>query len=238
MRSRRLSAVAVLPLLAIGACSAGSPDVESFEQKSSYVIGQGMGRQMANDQIEVDLAAFNRGLEDGLAGNESLISEEEAMQVMRELQAKVQLTQAQQREGMMAQLDSLAVKNREEGEAYLADNAALEGVVTTPSGLQYRVLSAGDGPKPKATDNVRVNYKGTLLDGTEFDSSERSGGPVTFKVNELIAGWTEALQLMNVGSRYWLVVPSNLGYGERGSGQLIGPNATLVFELELVEIVQ
>jgi FKBP-type peptidyl-prolyl cis-trans isomerase len=239
MRFFRLAAATVLPVLALGACSSGgNPDLESFEGKTSYVIGQGMGRQMAADEIEVDLPAFIKGLEDGLAGNEPLISEQVASEVMRELQAKVQLAQAQRREEMMAQRDSLVESNRMEGETFLAENGARDGVTTTESGLQYEVLEAGEGPKPQATDNVRVNYTGTLIDGTEFDSSERSGGPVTFQVNQLIAGWTEALQLMSVGSRYKLFVPSDLAYGERGSGQLIGPNATLVFELELVEIIQ
>lgn len=238
MMRTALAAATVLPLLALAACSGGNTNLESFEQKSSYVIGQGIGRQMVQDRVDVDLPSMIQGLTDAVEGRDPLLSDAEAAQVMRELQGKLQLAQAQRREEMLAQRESLLVKNKEEGEAFLVQNRTREGVVTTASGLQYEVLVEGDGPKPQAADKVRVNYKGLLLDGTEFDSSERAGGPVVFQVDQLIAGWTEALQLMRVGSRYKLFVPSDLAYGERGSGQTIGPNATLVFEIELVDIVQ
>jgi FKBP-type peptidyl-prolyl cis-trans isomerase len=233
----RFAAASLLPVLALGACSSGGKtDLESFEEKSSYVIGQGIGRQMVQDQIDVDLASLIQGVTDALDDSEPLITEEEAMQVMRELQAKVQLAQAQRREEMMAERDSMLARNTEEGEAFLAENGAREGVVITESGLQYEVLTQGNGPKPQVTDNVSVNYTGTLIDGTEFDSSSRSGGPVTFRVDQVIAGWTEVLQLMSVGSKYKVVIPANLAYGEQGSQGGIEPNATLVFEVELVGI--
>ena len=133
-------------------------------------------------------------------------------------------------------MKELGEKNRKEGEAFLAENKKKKGVITTESGLQYMVLEKGDGPKPKATDTVSVNYRGTLIDGTEFDSSYKRGKPVTFPVKGVIAGWTEALLLMNVGSKYKLFVPPNLGYGGRGAGRLIGPEATLIFEVELLGI--
>ena len=136
------------------------------------------------------------------------------------------------------QFEEATERNIAEGQAYLAENGQREGVVITESGLQYEVLTQGDGPRPSATQQVSVNYRGTLIDGTEFDSSYERGEPATFPVNRVIGGWTEALQLMSVGSKYRLVIPSNLAYGERGSGPTIGPNATLIFEVELLAIVE
>jgi len=237
MRRFVLASVAALPLIVLTACSGGA-DLETFEQRSSYAIGQDIGRSMIQSQATIDLPSLVQGLSDALNDEESLLSDEEIGEVLRELSAKMQLAQAQMREEMMARRDSLVVKNREEGAAFLAENGSRDGVVTTESGLQYEVLVAGNGPKPTRTDRVSVHYAGSLIDGTQFDSSERTGGPVTFGVGEVISGWTEALQLMNVGSKYRLVIPPELGYGERGSGQLIGPDATLVFEVELLDIVQ
>jgi FKBP-type peptidyl-prolyl cis-trans isomerase FklB len=141
---------------------------------------------------------------------------------------------------MMAKQQELAKivgeKNQKEGEAFLAENKKKEGVITLPSGLQYKVIKAGSGNKPKATDTVSVHYQGTLVNGTEFDSSYRRGQPVSFPVNGVIPGWTEALQLMEAGAKWQIVIPSNLAYGDRGAGPQIGPNATLIFEIELISI--
>jgi FKBP-type peptidyl-prolyl cis-trans isomerase FklB len=141
---------------------------------------------------------------------------------------------------MMAKQQELAKmageKNQKEGEAFLAENKKKEGVITLPSGLQYKVIKAGSGNKPKATDTVTVHYQGTLVNGTEFDSSYRRGQPVSFPVNGVIPGWTEALQLMEAGAKWQIVIPSNLAYGDRGAGPQIGPNATLIFEIELISI--
>jgi FKBP-type peptidyl-prolyl cis-trans isomerase FklB len=130
----------------------------------------------------------------------------------------------------------LSEKNKKEGEEYLAENKKKEGIITTQSGLQYKVLKKGTGKIPKSTDTVTVNYRGTLIDGTEFDSSYRRGQPASFKVNGVIRGWTEALQLMKEGAKWQLYIPSNLAYGERGAGRNIGPNSTLIFEVELISI--
>ena len=173
-------------------------------------------------------AALTQGFRDSYGDDELALTDQEIRQVLREFDSQMQ---QKQQERVTAMLET----NLREGEAYLAENGEKEGVVTTASGLQYEVLEAGTGPKPTSADRVTVNYSGMLLDGTEFDSSDE---PVTFALAGVIAGWTEALQLMSVGSRFRVVVPSSLGYGERGSPPNIGPNATLIFEIELVEIAQ
>lgn len=233
----RQAAMTAVPLVVLGACGRAA-GLETFEERSSYAIGQDIGRSMIQSQATIDVQSLVRGLSDALNERESLLTDEEIGEVLREFSAKMQLAQAQMREEAMAQRDSLMAKNREEGARYLAENGARDGVATTESGLQYEVLVEGNGARPTATDRVSVHYTGTLIDGTQFDSSERSGGPVTFGVSQVISGWAEALQLMNVGSKYRLVIPPELAYGEVGSGQLIGPNATLIFEVELLEILE
>ena len=176
------------------------------------------------------MAALIRGIEESLAEIDPAVPEEE-------------LNAARQRVGETIQEEQLAetavagARNSAEGEVYLTSNATNEGVVTTDSGLQYEVLRAGDGPQPSATDQVRIHYRGTLIDGTEFDSSYARDEPATFGVGGVIAGFAEGLQLMNVGSHYRLVIPSELGYGPQGAGGTIGPDATLIFEIELLEIL-
>jgi len=217
---------------ALSACgSSPQVDLESFERKSSYAVGIDIGRELHRTAIEFDLPSLTRGIYDVFDERELQLTDEEMAEVLRELSAKTQLAQAQRREEMLQQ-------NQEEGDAFLAANGKKEGVITTASGLQYEVLTEGTGPKPAATDRVSVNYRGSLVDGSEFDSSERHGGPATFVVNQVIDGWTEALQLMSVGSKYRLAMPSELAYGENGSSPVIGPNATLIFEVELLEILQ
>ena len=188
-----------------------------------------LGANLHKQSVPVDPNIMARGLKDALAGGKTLLTEEEA-------RAAITAVQNDMREKQQAKMQVAGDANKKEGEAFLADNKSKEGVVALPSGLQYKVLKEGNGPKPTATDSVVCNYRGTLINGTEFDSSTKHGGPATFPVNGVIKGWTEALQLMPVGSKWQLFVPSDLAYAERGAGADIGPNATLIFEVELVSI--
>jgi FKBP-type peptidyl-prolyl cis-trans isomerase len=193
-------------------------------------IGTNLGSTLKKQSVEVDWNLVSQGLKDSTtSGAKTRLTEEEAKAVLTEVQNEAR---KQQQEKMQ----EAATKNKTEGEAFLAANKAKEGVVTLPSGLQYKILTAGTGPKPTATDSVKCNYRGTLINGTEFDSSYKRGQPATFGVGQVIKGWTEALELMPVGSKWQLVIPSSLAYGERGAGADIGPNATLIFEVELLSI--
>jgi FKBP-type peptidyl-prolyl cis-trans isomerase FklB len=203
--------------------------LETPKAKTSYAYGLNMGEGMRKNSIDLDPAIIYRGIKDGLAGGKTLLTDEEA-------KAAITAFQADLRQKQQAKMQALAESNKKEGEEFLAANKAKEGVVTLPDGLQYKILQQGDGPKPAATDQVICNYKGTLLDNTEFDSSYKRGQPATFPVNGVIRGWSEALQLMPVGSKWQLFIPPDLGYGARGAGGTIGPNATLVFEVELLSI--
>jgi FKBP-type peptidyl-prolyl cis-trans isomerase FklB len=202
--------------------------LETEKQKASYAIGLNVGKGLHRDSIDVDPKILLKGLEDALTDSKVLLTDDEIKTVLIDLQNQVRQRQEQKRLAMVE-------TNKKEGDAFLAANKTKEGVVTLPSGLQYKVLVAGTGPKPSATDSVVCNYKGTLLDNTEFDSSYKRGQPATFPVSGVIKGWTEALQLMPVGSKWQLFIPPDLAYGERGQST-IGPNATLVFEVELVSI--
>ena len=198
------------------------------KDKQSYAIGLSVGKGLHRDAIDVEPKFMLQGIEDALANGKVLLTDDQIKTVMTDLQTQVR---QKQEEKMRAAAES----NKKDGAAFLAANATKEGVVTLPSGLQYKVLVAGTGPKPTATDSVVCNYRGTLLDNTEFDSSYKRGQPATFPVTGVIKGWTEALQLMPTGSKWQLFIPSDLAYGERGR-QPIGPNATLIFELELLSI--
>src|SRR6201995_1993446 len=205
------------------------PLVLTTEQdKQSYAIGLNVGKSLHRDDIAVDPKIVLQGLQDAMAGGAVLLTDDQIKTVMTDLQTQVRQKQEEKRLAM-------AETNKKDGAAFLAANATKPGVVTLPSGLQYKILTPGTGPKPTATDSVVCNYKGTLLDGTEFDSSYKRGQPATFPVSGVIKGWTEALQLMPVGSKWQLFIPADLAYGERAQGP-IGPNATLVFELELLSI--
>jgi len=204
------------------------------KEKFSYALGMDIGKQVAGNlkkqSMEVDWNLVSQGLKDATSGGKTRLTEDEAKAVLNEVQAEVHKEQQEKAQ-------KAAATNKTEGEAFLAANKAKEGVVTLPSGLQYKVLTAGTGPKPTAGDQVVCNYRGTLINGTEFDSSYKRGQPATFGVGQVIKGWTEALQLMPVGSKWQLFIPSSLAYGERGAGAEIGPNATLIFEVELLSIV-
>ncbi len=198
------------------------------KDKQSYAIGLNVGKSLHRDDIAIDPKFVLQGLQDAMAGGPVLLTDDEIKTVMTDLQTKVRAQQEAKRE-------ALAEGNKKEGAAFLAANATKPGVVTLPSGLQYKILTPGTGPKPTATDSVICNYRGTLLNNTEFDSSYKRGQPATFPVTGVIKGWTEALQLMPVGSKWQLFIPADLAYGERGR-EPIGPNATLVFDLELMSI--
>jgi FKBP-type peptidyl-prolyl cis-trans isomerase FklB len=203
--------------------------LKTQKDKFSYALGMNLGANLHKQSVPVDPNIMARGLKDALAGGKTLLTEEEA-------RAAITAVQNDMREKQQAKMQVAGDANKKQGEAFLADNKSKEGVVALPSGLQYKVLKEGNGPKPTATDSVVCNYRGTLINGTEFDSSTKHGGPATFPVNGVIKGWTEALQLMPVGSKWQLFVPSDLAYAERGAGEDIGPNATLIFEVELVSI--
>ncbi len=199
------------------------------KDKVSYALGMNLGNNLHTQSVEVDPDILLQGLKDSLAGGKTLMTDDEARATLTQLQGELRKKQE-------AKMQQAGEENKKEGEAFLAANKTKEGVVTLPSGLQYKILKAGTGPKPTATDSVVCNYQGTLIDGKEFDSSYKRGQPATFPVNGVIKGWTEALQLMPVGSKWHLVVPSDLAYGARGAGADIGPNATLIFEVELLSI--
>jgi FKBP-type peptidyl-prolyl cis-trans isomerase FklB len=211
------------------AAQAPAPAFKTQKEKVSYAIGMEMGKGVKAQGIDVDPAILEQGLKDALSGGKSQMSEEELRQVITALQQEMKQKQMQIQE-------AAATENKTKGEAFLAENAKKDGVVALPDGLQYKILTAGQGKKPAETDTVLCNYKGTFVDGTEFDSSAQAGKPVPFEVKNVIPGFKEVLQLMPVGSKWQVVVPSNLAYGERGAGNVIGPNSTLIFEIELVSI--
>jgi FKBP-type peptidyl-prolyl cis-trans isomerase len=213
--------------------AAAGPALTTRKQKFSYALGMNIGtgykQGLEKQGVEFDPALIAAGVKDALSGGKTRLTQEQAQAVLTEVKTEVG---KQQQEKMQA----ASAKNKEEGEAFLTANKTKEGVVTLPSGLQYKILTEGKGPKPAATDSVVCNYRGTLVNGTEFDSSYKRGQPATFGVSQVIKGWTEALQLMPVGSKWQLYIPSALAYGERGPGE-IGPNATLIFDVELISIV-
>lgn len=201
----------------------------SNKERISYIIGRDMAANFKKQGIEIDPDIFVRGLKEALAGTQSKLSQDEVQDAMMELQ---QLMQSRQASSHSREADI----NRQEGEAFLAENKNRAGVVTLPSGLQYMVLEEGTGATPGKTDKVTTHYHGTLIDGTVFDSSYERGQPATFPVNGVIAGWTEALTKMKEGAKWRLFLPSNLAYGAQGAGEDIGPNATLIFDVELISV--
>jgi FKBP-type peptidyl-prolyl cis-trans isomerase len=223
------STAATTPRRTTAAAAKPKPLVLTTEKdKQSYAIGLNVGKSLHRDDIDVDPKIVLQGLKDAMADGKVLLTDDQIKTVMTDLQNQVRQKQEEKRQAM-------AESNKKDGAAFLAANATKPGVVTLPSGLQYKVLTAGTGAKPAATDSVVCNYRGTLLDNTEFDSSYKRGQPATFPVSGVIKGWTEALQLMPVGSKWQLFIPADLAYGERAQGPG-GPNATLVFEVELLSI--
>ena len=210
------------------AAAAAAP-LTTAKQKASYAIGMNIGKGLKKDEVDVDGASLARGIRDAIAGNKSLLTDEESKTALMALASEVRAKQ-------QVKLDQIAAVNKKEGEAFLAANKAKDGVTALPSGLQYKVEKEGNGPKPTATDSVTCNYRGTLIDGKEFDSSYKRGQPLTIPVSGVIKGWTEAMQLMPVGSKWQLFIPSDLGYGNQAMGQDIQPGSTLIFEVELLSI--
>jgi len=209
--------------------AAEDPELKSDKEKISYSIGMDIGGNLKRGAVEVDPDMLAKGLKDSYSGEKTLLTEDQARQAIEDFQKTLK---AKKVETMRINSE----KNKADGEKFLAENAKKEGVKSLPSGLQYREITPGKGKSPKATDTVTTHYKGTLIDGTEFDSSYKRGEPATFPVAGVIKGWTEALQLMKEGAKWQLFIPPNLAYGERGAGRDIGPDATLVFEVELISV--
>ncbi|CAA6803073.1 MAG: FKBP-type peptidyl-prolyl cis-trans isomerase FklB (EC [uncultured Thiotrichaceae bacterium] len=207
--------------------------LETLEQRLSYILGQNAAAQMGELEFSLDLEAFKLALEEAAMGDDKKpsLSQEDIMKTIQEAR-KIGAEAAQKKAA------ALSEANTKIGAEYIAANAKKEGVVVTESGLQYKEITAGKGDMPKATDKVKVHYKGTLIDGTVFDSSYDRGEPATFPVTGVIKGWIEALQLMNVGDKFQLTIPPELAYGAKGTGSDIGPNATLLFDVELIEIMK
>lgn len=233
---RALTATAVtlaMMFLAVG-CTAGEKKVEIKElkdqkEKVSYSIGLNIGNDFKTQGVEVDTNILLKGMTDALSGTKPMLTEEQIAETLTQLQKDMVAKQE-------AMAKEAAEKNKTAGAAYLEANGKKEGVTTLPSGLQYKVITEGKGAKPTLESTVTVHYKGTLVDGKEFDSSYARNEPATFPVKGVIPGWTEAMQLMTEGSKWEIVIPSDLAYGERGAGPVIGPNSTLVFEVELIKV--
>lgn len=198
-------------------------------ERRFYALGMEYGSQLRKNSVEVDTDLFIKGFKDAISGGKTLLTEEDARAAVTELSAEQKRKMAEAR-------TAETEKNKKDGEAFLAENKKKDGVVALPSGLQYKILKTGEGEKPTAEDTIVCNYRGTLLNGTEFDSSDKHTQPMKFPVKRVIKGWTEALQLMPVGSKWKLFIPSDLAYGERGVSTMIGPNATLIYEVELLSI--
>lgn len=224
-----LLALVLSSVVAGHASAVTKKDLKTTKHKVSYVIGVHTARNLERQAIDLDVGMFVAGARHVLANKPILLADSEMEKILQEFQK----THRQKRD---QQMQVQGEKNKKAGEQFLAKNAKDKGVVTLKSGLQYKVLVKGSGPVPKKSDTVVTHYVGTLIDGQEFDSSRRRGSPATFPVGGVIAGWTEALQLMPVGSKWMLYIPSELAYGARGAGGRIGPHATLVFEIELLEI--
>jgi FKBP-type peptidyl-prolyl cis-trans isomerase FklB len=226
---KRVLTTFVSVVLLFGVCYAGEKlDLKDQKAKDSYSLGYRYGESFKKQGMEIDLEVFTAGFRDATGGNEPKMTQKEMGATLSDLQKRMFAAQ-------QLQLREKAARNLGEGKAFLAENAKKEGVKTLPSGLQYRVITEGAGASPKAGDTVTVNYRGTFIDGTEFDSSFKRGKPASVQVDGVIKGWTEALQMMKKGSKWELFVPSQLAYGERGMGR-IPSNSTLIFEVELISI--
>ncbi len=228
---KRIAAHVVLGIVYLsGVCLAGeAAKIASDKERINYSIGYQIGGDFKRQGIDIDPDIVVKGIRDAQAGTKPLMTPEEMNKTLVDLKAKVVAAQREEQK-------KVARKNLAAGKTFLSKNEKKEGVTTLPSGLQYKVIEKGSGSSPKKTDNVTVHYKGTLIDGTEFDSSYRRGKPATFRVDGVIAGWTEALKRMKPGAKWQLFIPPDLAYGERGAGQRIGPNSTLIFEVELIRV--
>ena len=211
------------------AFAADAPELKGDKEKVSYSIGMDIGANLKRGSIDVDPDMLAKGLKDSYGDGKTLLTEDQARQAIADFQTTLMAKKAEA-------MQKLSEKNKAEREKFLAENAKKEGVKSLPSGLQYKEITPGKGKSPTASDTVTTHYKGMLIDGTEFDSSYKRGEPVTFPVSGVIPGWTEALQLMKEGAKWEIFLPPNLAYGERGAGDDIGPNATLIFEVEMISV--
>lgn len=236
---KQISLILTALLLILSGCNNSNDaqadiNLDSHDKRISYLLGMDSGKNIQSTGIDVDREAFQQGLNDGLSNVEPKLTEAEIAEAIQVFQAQVIANREEMQKVEQQAFELLAKKNLEEGAVFLKENAQKEGIVTTETGLQYKVLTAGSGPMPTLESVVEVHYAGRLLDNTEFDSSIKRGEPVQFGVTQVIPGWTEALQLMSEGAKWELYIPSGLGYGAGGQGQ-IGPNATLIFEVELLK---
>lgn len=225
------SSLSIIAILFFAGCAlAQEPVLKNEKDKINYGIGVGVARNFQRQGILVDLDIVIKGMRDALSGTKLLMTEEDLEKTMTAFQAEAQ-------KRLQEKIKATAERNLKEGEAFLAENAKKEGVVTLPSGLQYKIIKQGEGKKPVSQDSVECHYRGTLISGAEFDSSYKRGTPLAVKVDGgIIQGWSEALKLMPLGSKWQLFIPSKLAYGERGAGSQIEPNATLIFEVEPLAI--
>ena len=229
LRSVMLTGFLVLILLGCSRDKQKSIVVKTEVDRVSYSLGMNIAKGLKRQGVEINSDIFAKAVNDVIIGNKTMLTEEEMRETLRNYQKEL-------REKMKKEREIIGEKNQKESTIFLEANKKKEGVITLPSGLQYKILKEGTGKFPKPTDTVICNYKGTLIDGTVFDSSYERGNPATFTLNRVIKGWQEALPLMKVGSKWELYVPGELGYGKRGSGQKIGPDAALIFEIELLSI--
>jgi FKBP-type peptidyl-prolyl cis-trans isomerase FklB len=204
-------------------------ELSSDKDKTSYALGMNIAQDFKKRHWDINPASFAKGFEDSFSGSKTLVSDEEMTTLLIAFQKSMMKKQIEEQQ-------AAGEKNKKEGEDFLAANKTKKGVKTTSSGLQYKIIKEGNGQTPRADDTVTTHYRGTLIDGTEFDSSYKRNEPATFPVNGVIPGWTEALQLMKTGSKWQLFIPSKLAYGEQGAGQVIGPNAVLIFDIDLLSI--
>jgi FKBP-type peptidyl-prolyl cis-trans isomerase FklB len=239
---RALIAVCCI-LFAVSSASAAKDkkaELKTEKDKTSYAIGYntgvGLSRNIEAQSLDIDLSMVLLGIQDAFAKADPQLPEADIRAVLQALQQDLDAKRKEAMAKQQEQMKALGEKNKAEGAKFLAENAKREGIKVLPSGLQYKVLAEGKGKTPAATDTVTVHYRGTLIDGTEFDSSYKRNEPATFALNQVIKGWTEGLQLVKEGGKVQLFIPSELGYGERGAGGQIGPNAVLVFEVELVAV--
>lgn len=223
MRAAMVGAAALL--ISSTAMAEKAPELKNDDDKLSYIFGYQLGQRLASDGVNVNVDVYSKGVREGMDGAQFRLSQEEMQRVMDEFQKS-----SEERRNSLAEL------NRDAGKSFMAENRNKPGVTTLENGLQYKVIKKGDGSKPKATDTVKVHYRGTLIDGREFDSSYSRNEPATFPVNRVIPGWTAILQMMPVGSHYQVTIPSDMGYGERGAPPMIGPHSVLIFEIELLAI--
>ena len=239
---KHILAVALGVFLLFGqASAAGLQDAKSDsrgqKEKLSYSLGYDMGARSRKSSMDLDRDIVIKAFSDGLAGSKAAMTDQEMRETLSELQKEMKARQAGKKKDMVESQKQFSENNRQEGEIFLSENAKKEGVVTLPDGLQYKIIKSGAGRQPGKADTVKIHYRGTLVNGTEFDSSFKRGKPATFGVGNVIKGWAEALQLMKEGSEWMIYIPSELAYGQRGAGRgKIGPNQTLIFDVELISV--